>query len=169
MKTFCFKYLIFVSVCIIMTAILLYSPITKTTASKINISYFQVSVCCNNNSYLNNATVCIINNRTYYQTNKNGKTPVIRLQLADSWKKGNYYIVNLLCYKNGYEDYLYFNLKLKPNQKRLDIVINLEEIIDDTHSPTIFFEDPNENDIEQIINEYKKIGKIILPTYKIFT
>lgn len=170
MKTFCFKYLTFVCVCIIITAIFLYSPIVEATSLNISLSYFQVSVCCDlKNYYLNNATICILNTRTYFQTNKYGKTPVIKLQLDDNWKKGDYYLINLLCYKNGYEDFLYFNLKLKPNQKRLDIVIYLEEIIDDNHSPTIFFEDPTESDIEQLINEYKKVGKIISPTYKRFT
>ena len=106
---------------------------------------------------IGNATVCIINTKEYYSTDKYGYTETIRLPLFDIFKSDEFYLFNLLIYKKGYNDFLYFNLKAKQNQKRTDIVIELTQIINDAdNTPTLLFEEPLNITIEKIIKENKR-------------
>ncbi len=106
---------------------------------------------------IDNATICILNTREYYSTNKYGYTDTIKLQLYEDSFDGEFYYFDLLIYKNGFNEFLYFNLKTKPNQKRTDIVIDLTEIINDLdNKPNIFFEPPQDITIKKIIKENKR-------------
>ena len=166
MKPFVLKYLLVVLLSSSILLLFLYSPKAITTNQKTQFAFLQLTVLNNlDGSFINNATICITNCYDYYVTNKFGKTPTIKIPLFVNCKNDDYYLITLLCYKAGYNDYIYFNLKLKPNQKRTDVVIKLEEIINEAKSPTIYFEEPARCQIEKIINEYKKIGKKFLPIY----
>ena len=131
---------------------------TTSATANLKSAYFQVYVVNKiNNSAIDNATVCIMENRTYYQTDKTGRTEMINIALSPKWLDEEFYTFTLLIYKEGFNDYLYFNLKLKPNGKRVDIVIPLVEIINEEDiETTIYYEPPISATINELILEYKK-------------
>ncbi len=158
-KSFYLKY-----ACILFSIILilcfLYPLSTTVTDVSTKTQFANVIIQVKNkqtNNPINNASICILNTRQYYYTNKNGYSESISIPLFDEYKVEDYYIYNLLIYKNGYNDYIYYGLKVKPNQKRADIVISLIPIINlQDIETTLFFEPPYPKTIETIIKENKK-------------
>lgn len=154
---FLLKYFSLVLLCITISnfAILNIYP-NESVSSQSHYAYLQLKVVnASTHSPIENATICILNNYSYYQTNKNGSSDTIAIPLVESSKENSYYHINLLVYKSGFQDFLYFDLKLVQNQKRADIVIYLDEIISEV-SPTIFIEPPTEEEISDLIKNYKK-------------
>ncbi len=153
---FLIKYFSFIFFCLIISSMVIYNIYPNKAVSSLEPSaYLQLKVVTSTNEPIENATICVLNNYSYYQTNKNGSSGTITLPLVESWKKNSYYCINLLIYKSGFQDFLYLDLKLSQNQKRADIIICLDEIIDEI-CPTIFIEEPTEVEIINLINEYKK-------------
>lgn len=158
-KKFYFNYIIILS-CIIFALCLLY-PYTVSTSEVLSRTQFSSVIIHVKDNHadkpINNATICVLNTRQYYHTNKNGNTDNIQIPLFDEYKKDDYYIYNLLVYKSGYNDYIYYGLKVKPSQKRADISIPLIPIINyQDIETTIYFEPPYPKSIDTIIKENKK-------------
>lgn len=160
MKTkFLIKYFCIVTMCTLVICFSLANQNNTTSATaNLKSAFFQVYVVNKiNNSAIDNATVCIMENRTYYQTDKTGRTEMINIALSPKWLDEEFYTFTLLIYKKGFNDYLYFNLKLKANSKRVDIVIPLVEIINEEDiETTIYYEPPISATINELILEYKK-------------
>ena len=157
-KTFYLTYSILVISVVILICIL-FPYNNHTPASTISkFASLQIQIKDEyTNEKINNATICILNVREYYTSNKNGLTVTIKIPLFSEYKMDDYYLYHLLIYKNGYNDFLYLNLKLKENQKRADLIIPLIPIINESDiKTTIFFEPPYNQTINQIIKENKK-------------
>lgn len=157
-RLFFIKYILFVLLCLAISSLTIFSITKSENTTTLNpYSYLQLKVLnASNNLPIENATICILDNFSYYQTQKSGFSEMIKIPLVDSWRKSYCYEINLLIYKNGFCDFLYFNLKLLENQKRTDVVIYLEEIISEKIAPTIFIEPPVEATINSIIDAFKK-------------
>lgn len=116
----------------------------------------------NTNMPIDNATICIIETRTYETTNKYGRSPTIsvpilknanfNLSLERSWGE-----ITLLVYKDGYKDNISFYTSIMPGSSRVGIVIHLSPILslEDT-KPTISVEYPSQTWAESLIKLYKK-------------
>jgi hypothetical protein len=158
-KTFYLKYATILFSIIFLLC--LFSPISlKTSPVSTKTKFANIIIQVKNNNYdspVDNASICILNTKQYYYTKKNGYTESISIPLFDEYKIDDYYIYNLLIYKNGYNDYIYYGLKVKPSQKRADIIIPLIPIINHNDiETTLFFEPPYNKTIEEIIKENKK-------------
>lgn len=158
-RFFYFQYTIIIS--IICFAIIIFCPVSTSSIKVSSSTKFASLLIHVKDNYsgdpINNATICIINTRQYYTSNKNGYTDTISLPLFDEYQHDDYYFYNLLIYKNGYNDFFYFNLKVKPNQKRADVVIPLIPIINESDmETTLFYEPPYEKTINTLIKENKK-------------
>lgn len=158
-KIFYIKYSLFVSfVCLSIILLCPYSTSSTKVSSSTRFASLLIHIKDNySGDPINNATICIINTRQYYSSNKNGYSDTISLPLFDEYQHDDYYFYNLLIYKNGYNDFFYFNLKVKLNQKRADVVIPLIPIINESDiKTTIFYEPPFQKTIDELIKENKR-------------
>lgn len=133
-------------------------PTLSSATGKIEVTVLEA----NTNTPIDNATICIIETRTYETTNKYGKSPTIAvpilkntnfdLSLERGWGE-----ITLLVYKNGYKDNISFYTSIIPGAKRVGIVIHLSPILslEDT-KPTISVEYPSDTWAENLIKLYKK-------------
>lgn len=114
------------------------------------------------NKPIDNASVCIIETKSYYSTNNNGVTekievPVIRNQNFDNSLIRNFGEITILVYKPGYSDHIHFYEEVRPSQTKLGIIIKLTPIYSQTDTtPTITCNTPNKSWAEQLINIFKK-------------
>lgn len=114
------------------------------------------------NKPIDNASVCIIETKSYYSTNNNGVTdkieiPVIRNQNFDNSLIRNFGEITILAYKPGYSDHIHFYEEVRPSQTKLGIIIKLTPIYSQTDTtPTITCNTPNKYWAEQLINIFKK-------------
>ena len=106
---------------------------------------------------ITNATICIVETNSYYYTDTSGYSEIIEIPITIINKQKNWQDFTILTYKNGYNDYLYCNCKLKPNQKKVGVTIFLSELTHDRQDDYIVFtEKPDDAWTKQIIKNYKK-------------
>lgn len=127
----------------------------SATQSSVNLSAptIQLKVIDSTTSLpVDNASICITDYRIYTQTDKHGYTDTISIPTKTAVQT-----LTLLIYKNGFNDFIYYNLKVKQSQKRVDIVINLSPIINPQDiNPDLYFEKPGKKEVNDLIKEYKK-------------
>jgi len=113
------------------------------------------------NTPIQNATICILETKEYYQTNKLGSIKFSlpannNNSLKYSSPKKDWQEYTLLIYKNGYYPHLYFGLKIKHNTLSSGIAITLKNLSFPNDTPyTTDYSYPTHDWLEQIINEYK--------------
>lgn len=83
---------------------------------------------------IENAKVIIVENKTKHSTDKNGTTasivvPVIKNTTFDFTKPQDWGTITIIAKASGYADHIVFSVKVKSKQKRVGIVIPLNEII----------------------------------------
>ena len=134
-----------------------------TTSNTINTGKAIISVFDKQyNSPILNATICVLETREYYQTNKLGSS-IISLptkatnKLKYSSPEKNWTEYTLLIYKNGYYPHILYGLQIEHNITTSGIVIELEELSEYTsHNHTQSYYYPNDAWVENVIKEYKK-------------
>lgn len=133
------------------------------TSAKANTGKIVVTVLEANTLHpIDNATVCVIETRKYYNTNQKGLTENIlapllsnnnfNLALPRNWGE-----LTLLVYKRGYADSINFYTSINANATRVGFIVYLTPIInegDDT--PNINVELPNSTWTNELIRLYKK-------------
>lgn len=156
---------LFLCTLVIAESVLVFKNLPKatTTAATTQTGKLVVSVLETNTlTPIDNATVCVIETRKYYQTNKKGLTenivlPVIvnpnfNVSAPQTWGE-----VTLLVYKNGYADAICFRTKIYPNTTRVGCVVFLPPIINDgDNQPIINQELPPDEYIRDLIRLFKK-------------
>ena len=111
---------------------------------------------------IDNATVCVVENRHYENTNIHGRTSYITVPIKpnnnfDISYKRNYGEITLLVYKSGYADYLSFYNIVKSEQTKVGIIIKLRPIVNlEDLKPTITMNFPDSDWCENLIKLYKK-------------
>lgn len=111
---------------------------------------------------IENATICILETHSYYQTDKNGTTELISLPAEQEQslpitikQKCKYYTI--MVYKNGFNEHIVFDVKIEQNQNKVGYSIPLVPIInEEDRMPTISYEPQNSATINRLIREYKK-------------
>ena len=111
---------------------------------------------------INNATICIIETGEYFTTNKLGAIKFTlpakaKNKLSFSNPNKNWQEYTLLIYSNGFYPHVYYGLKIVANNTKTGIVINLEQL--STNSPQTYtqeYEYPNDIWTLQLIKKYKK-------------
>lgn len=110
-----------------------------------------------------NASICIIETREYYETNKLGQTDVISLPAKSSntlnatppTKAHETY--TLLIYKNGYFPHIYYGLKIENNITKTGVVISLTERYPEADfTYTESYEFPTPTWSQELIDKYRK-------------
>lgn len=116
----------------------------------------------NTNKPVDNASICIVESREYYSTNKNGLTdtiqvPILKNNNLNNSLQTNWGEITLLVYKPGFADHVAFYQSVPIKQTRLGVVVYLTPIYsaDDT-LPTITTNAPNNIWIKELIKTYKK-------------
>ena len=111
---------------------------------------------------IENATICVVETRTYFQTDSNGFSEKINVPILIN-KNFNLTLtppngeITLLVYKSGYADNITFFVKVPTNKTRLGIVVLLTPIYSDNDiSPKISAEVPDETWAKQIIQLSKR-------------
>ena len=159
-KAFYFLLLTFFILAILFTTM---PPFSTATTSTTGMGSAIISVLNKqDNSPVFDATICIVETKEYYQTNKLGSIKLSlpakstnKLQFKNPQKEWQEY--TLLIYKNGFYPHIYHSLKITSNITRSGIVINLEEILNNSDiSYTQEYEYPNNIWCEQLINNHKK-------------
>lgn len=114
------------------------------------------------NTPIDNASICVLDTREYYQTNKLGSC-VLSFETSkqtkpifnNSLKEFDEY--TLLIYKNGYYPHFYHNLKIEHNITRTGIIIKLEPLSLETEiSYTEDFDFPPQDWSKTAIQYYRK-------------
>lgn len=113
------------------------------------------------NTPLHNACVCIPEADAYFYTDNNGKTPVIEVPVIinenyNSIVKQKFGEITVLVYKEGYIDYILFNLTVKENETRQGIKIMLYKDEEGAPDYLSIVETPDSGWIKEIIKKYKK-------------
>lgn len=111
---------------------------------------------------INNATICIIETGDYYLTNKLGSIKFTlpakntnKLSLSNPNKNWQEY--TLLVYSNGFYPHIYYGLKIVDNNTKTGIVIKLEKLShNSSQNFTQEYEYPNDIWTLQLIKKYKK-------------
>ena len=111
---------------------------------------------------VDNATVCIIETKKYYQTNTKGLTekisaPILKNQNFNNSLERPWGELTILVYKPGYADSINFYTAINQNTTRVGFVVYLTPIInEEDNTPTVNTETPNPSYITQLINLFKK-------------
>jgi|GEM_PF-5025994 len=111
---------------------------------------------------INNATICIIETKTYTYTNSKGLTGKIPVPILINQNYGASLSppngeVTILAYKSGFADSITFNVKIPTASTRIGFIIYLSPIYNasDTN-PKITSELPNETWAKELIKNNKK-------------
>lgn len=135
---------------------------TETTA-KADTGKIVVTVLeANTLNPVDNATVCVIETRKYYNTNLKGLTeniivPILpnnnfNIALPRAWGE-----ITLLVYKPGYADSINFYTSITTNTTRVGFIVYLTPIINEgDETPEINVESPNTIWAQELIKLYKK-------------
>lgn len=123
--------------------------------------YIQVKVLDNYTlKPVENATVCVIENRSYNITDKNGNTqkvevPIFRNSSYDNTLLRSWGEITLLVYKTGYASHISFYNEVYAGTTRVGIVCYLSPETTQT-SITSSCETPNQSYLEALVLHYKK-------------
>ena len=141
----------------------LYFSLVSQSSSNGKVGTFVVTVLESGSlNPIDNATVCIVETKKYYQTNKHGSTNKLTAPILNSSPLNNSLIQNwgeitLLVYKPGYADTIIFNTAIFVDKIRIGIVVFLNPIINnEDNKPTIISETPNEIWVKELIKLNKK-------------
>lgn len=110
------------------------------------------------NQPVKNANICLIETEKYYKTDDFGYTEKIICPItyrANSNYKRNWGEVTVICYKEGYNDCVIFNVEVKKDIVRLGPTIYLFPQINE-NKRKILTETPNEDWITGLIDRYRK-------------
>ena len=111
---------------------------------------------------LENATVCIIETNSYYQTDKGGKTklitvPVIKNANFDGSSPRPWGEITLFVYKDGYIDFILFYVMVYEGQTRTGPNITLYPNYDPENAVThSLIEGPDNDWVETLTKKYRK-------------
>lgn len=162
MKRFCFSFtLIFCFVIFLFFFSYSTQPISTSitqTCGRAIIAVFDKY----DSTPIDNATICILETREYYQTNKLGSlilsfetTRQTKPVFNNSLKDFDEY--TLLIYKNGYFPHFYHNLKIEHNITRSGIIVNLEPLYPEAEiSYTEDFDYPSSDWSKSVIKYFRK-------------
>lgn len=110
---------------------------------------------------IQNATVCVVESRSYYVTNKYGMTkrfevPILMNTNFDNSAKRYWGEITLLVYKNGYNNHIVFYVRVIENQTRVGKIVELSPIINSESKTEVSMEEPEDDGIDVLITHYKK-------------
>lgn len=162
MKKFC------LSICLVfcfVVFIFIFSYNSQTVYTSVTVASGKAVVAVFDkyeNTPIDNATICVLETREYYQTQKLGScvltfetTKQTKPIFNNSLKEFDEY--TLLIYKNGYYPHFYHNLKIQHNITRTGIIIKLEPLALETEiSYTEDFDYPPQDWSETAIQYYRK-------------
>ena len=116
------------------------------------------------NKPIDNATICVIETKEYFATNKNGVSekitlPILKNKNLDNSLNQNWGEITLLAYKPGYSDHILFSEPVPINQTRYGLIIHLTPIYSsiDT-SPTISVNKPDTAWVNELIKLYNSLN-----------
>ena len=122
-----------------------------TTHTKIVVAVFN-----SDGSPIKNATVCVIDDRTYTKTNANGLTDPIAINVS-KYDDNNRQTITLLAYKNGYASHIRYNVSVYKNQTKTGIILETYEILNQSDPSIITSYEQNPKYLEdKIIQQYKR-------------
>jgi hypothetical protein len=132
----------------------------KAVSAQTDWAYLKISIIdLKTREPLENATVCILETKQYYTTDKYGNTPTIQ---APYLKNSNFDDVlerpwgdiTILAYKDGYVDYLVFYIMVQKNKTRyLTLTLAPHSV---GSEPYLIIESPDDDWAKEIIKRYKK-------------
>ena len=111
---------------------------------------------------INNATICIVETRSYYQTNKYGYTekipvPIISNKNFDISLKREYGEFTLIVYAPGYSTLISYYNSVYAGMTNAGIVCKLPLVINQSDENFVVFSNkPSDEYSAQLINLYKK-------------
>lgn len=111
----------------------------------------------NTNQPIVNARVSVVENKAHSTTDKNGNSGniVVPVTANESYTNAlpqDYGTITIIVHANGYSPHIMLNVKVKNNQKRIGIVIRLNQIINEGDSePTISVEQPDEKWAKRLV------------------
>lgn len=161
-KTFFAIVFIFILLLTLVSIALLPVKINSSHANK-TTGYVQIKVLeANTLKPVSNATVCIIEDNLYTQTNANGDTSKLKLNLLRNTNYDNILLRNwgeftILIYKQGYATHISFYNEVYAGITRIGIICYLSAIktsYDKTITTNVNL--PNSNYLETLIMHYKK-------------
>ena len=130
--------------------------IAINTSSFTNHTKIVVAVFNSDGSPINNATVCVIDDRTYTKTNSNGLTDPITINVPE-YDDNNRQTITLLAYKNGYASHIRYNVSVYKNQTKTGIILETYEILNQSDPSVITSYEQNPKYLEdKIIKQYKR-------------
>lgn len=149
----------------IILVVVLFNSSNLATPTMANAQMGKIVVTVLETNTLNpidNATVCVIETRKYYATNKKGLTetitvPIITNDNFNQSLKRDWGEITLLIYKTGYADSINFYTAITNNNTRVGFVVYLTPIInEEDNKPSINVEQPNSTWAQELIKLYKK-------------
>ena len=156
-------FIVILEMLVSLNKLFLYFALVKQSNSNNKVGVFVVSVLeAGSLNPIDNATVCVIETKKYYQTNSHGSTNKLSAPILNSSPLNNSLVQNwgeitLLVYKPGYADTIVFNTAIFVDKIRIGIVVFLNPIINsEDNKPTIISETPNEAWVKELIKLNKK-------------
>ena len=128
------------------------------TATINNHTKIIVSVFNQNGQPITNANVCIIEDKTYFTTDKNGFSEPITI-LSNDFDSKNRQSITILAYKAGFCSHIKYNVSIYKNQTRTGVVLFLYELYNETDKTIVTtYEEYPDTITNEIIQQYKRGG-----------
>ncbi|MCR5553234.1 MAG: hypothetical protein K6F08_00590 [bacterium] len=156
-------FIVIIESLVSLNKLFLYFALIKQSSATSKVGTFVVTVLeAGSLNPIDNATVCIVETKKYYQTNNHGSTNKLSAPILNSSPLNNSLVqhwgeITLLVYKPGYADTIVFNTAIFVDKIRIGIVVFLNPIINnEDNKPTIISETPDEVWVKELIKLNKK-------------